>query len=226
MRNIKDISENLRPREKALRLGLSALNDVELLALIIGSGSAHFSVLDISEEILKTYKSLANFSLENYYGISKIKGLKKSKSLLLLAMFEFHKRVSKENASNSESFTSSFDIYQKYYHLSMESQEVLLLIILNKKDKIIKEIELYRGTSSSIEVSIKEIISEILIGKGSSFVIIHNHPSDNYLPSQDDIISTELLKRKSADLDIKFKDHIIITKEGYYSFKDNEKVLT
>ena len=222
MKNIKDIEKSERPREKALKFGLESLKDEELLALIIGSGTKDNSVLDISEYILKTYKNLANFALENYKGISSIKGLKQSKTLLILAMFEFHKRVMKENAKEVENIKNAFDIYKKYYHLSYENQEVLLLILLNKKNQIIKEIELYRGTKDSIEINLKDIISEILIGQGSSFILIHNHPSGTLSPSESDLITTDRLARKSASLDIEMKDHIIITKGGFYSFREQK----
>ncbi len=223
MAKIKDLDPSERPREKALKYGVDSLSDEELLALIIGSGTKAVSVLEIAEHITKTYKNLANFSLENYTGLNAIKGIKKSKTLLLLAIFEFHKRVIRQNNSKKTAIGNALDVYSRYYDFSLKTQEILLLLLLNKKGEVIKEVELYKGTSSSIDISIKEIMYQILIGQGDSFIVVHNHPSGNVLPSNDDIITTSLLKRKASELDIELKDHIIITKDAYYSFNENER---
>ncbi len=223
---IKDISPNERPREKAIKYGLESLDDIELLALILGSGTSTFGVLDISSFILNQYKTLNNFALENYKGLSSIKGIKKSKTLLLLAIFEFHKRVLKEAKYNVLKIDDGIDVYNHYFHLATKEQEVLVLLLLNKKNELIKEVELYKGSKSSIEVNVREIITQILIGQGEQFILVHNHPSGDYFPSKDDIILTREIARKAESLEIVLFDHIIITSNGFYSFKAHEKMFT
>ena len=225
MSKIKEIAIENRPREKALKYGVDSLNDEELLSLIIGSGTKKVSVTEIAENILSTYNSLANFSLENYMGLSQIHGIKKSKALLLLAIFEFHKRVLFQKNSSDDIVKNANDIYSRYYTLSMHNQEVFYLLILNKRNKIIKEVELYKGTSFNMDVSVREILYQVLIGGGDAFIAIHNHPSGNVTPSEEDVVLTKRLYLKAAELSIVLKDHIIITKESYYSFKEHQNEL-
>lgn len=223
MEKIKDINIQDRPREKAIKYGLESLKDEELLALIIGSGTRENSVTEIASYITKTYKTLANFSLENYTGLNSIKGIKKSKTLLLLAIFEFHRRVLKEKSKNSEVIKNAMDVFERYYDISVKTQEIFLLLILNRKNIIIKEVELYKGTYQTVDVSVKEVLYHVLTSQGVAFIIVHNHPSNNPYPSEDDNVVTDELYRKTRELGILMKDHIIITKETYFSFKESSK---
>ena len=222
MAKFKELLPSERPREKAIYYGVESLHDYELLALILGSGNRQKDVIELSEFILKTYKNFANLALENYGGLSSIEGIKKSKTLLLLAIFEFHKRVLKSIDSDDLKVRDAYSLYHKYYHLTYEEQERLILLLVNSKKYIIKEIELYKGTSDSLNVSFKEIVSQVLSSKAPYFILIHNHPNGGALPSEMDLYVTNKIIQKSSGLDIMLIDHLIVAKEGYYSFQENE----
>lgn len=220
---IKELPLEIRPREKALLHGIESLSDEELLAVIIGSGVKGASAIDISRNLLGTYltlPSLANtnlFSLENIFGLSKIMSLK------LLATFEFHNRLNSPFYQYQYSINNSQDIYSRYRYLENSFQEVLAIIMLNKKKVIIKEKILYKGTNDNVSISAKEIYMELILSKCYYYVLIHNHPDGTPFPSDDDIYVTDMLEELTKTLNIKMLDHIIIYPGGYFSIKQNIK---
>ena len=219
---IRELPREIRPREKALHYGIESLSDEELLALLIASGVKGCSAMDISRDLLTTYltlSSLANAnlsSLEEHFGLSKITALK------LMATFEFHNRLNSPLYQHRYLIGSSQDLYERYRYLENFTQEVLAIVMINKKKEIIKEKILYRGTNSDLSISPKEICLEIISSRCSQFVLIHNHPDGNTNPSEEDIYATEVIKKTADSLQIRLFDHLIIYPGGYYSF--NEKI--
>ena len=219
---IRELPREIRPREKALHYGIESLSDEELLALLIASGVKGCSAMDISRDLLTTYltlSSLANAnlsSLEEHFGLSKITALK------LMATFEFHNRLNSPLYQHRYLIGSSQDLYERYRYLENFTQEVLAIVMINKKKEIIKEKILYRGTNNDLSISPKEICLEIISSRCSQFVLIHNHPDGSTNPSEEDIYATEVIKKTADSLQIRLFDHLIIYPGGYYSF--NEKI--
>ena len=219
---IRELPREIRPREKALHYGIESLSDEELLALLISSGVKGCSAMDISRDLLTTYltlSSLANAnlsSLEEHFGLSKITALK------LMATFEFHNRLNSPLYQHRYLIGSSQDLYERYRYLENFTQEVLAIVMINKKKEIIKEKILYRGTNNDLSISPKEICLEIISSRCSQFVLIHNHPDGSTNPSEEDIYATEIIKKTADSLQIRLFDHLIIYPGGYYSF--NEKI--
>lgn len=217
---IRELPREIRPREKALHYGIESLSDEELLALLIASGVKGCSAMDISRDLLTTYltlSSLANAnlsSLEEHFGLSKITALK------LMATFEFHNRLNSPLYQHRYLIGSSQDLYERYRYLENFTQEVLAIVMSNKKKEIIKEKILYRGTNSDLSISPKEICLEIISSRCSQFVLIHNHPDGSTNPSEEDIYATEVIKKTADSLQIRLFDHLIIYPGGYYSFKE------
>lgn len=217
---IRELPREIRPREKALHYGIESLSDEELLALLIASGVKGCSAMDISRDLLTTYltlSSLANAnlsSLEEHFGLSKITALK------LMATFEFHNRLNSPLYQHRYLIGSSQDLYERYRYLENFTQEVLAIVMINKKKEIIKEKILYRGTNSDLSISPKEICLEIISSRCSQFVLIHNHPDGSPNPSEEDIYATEVIKKTADSLQIRLFDHLIIYPGGYYSFKE------
>ena len=217
---IRELPREIRPREKALHYGIESLSDEELLALLIASGVKGCSAMDISRDLLTTYltlSSLANAnlsSLEEHFGLSKITALK------LMATFEFHNCLNSPLYQHRYLIGSSQDLYERYRYLENFTQEVLAIVMINKKKEIIKEKILYRGTNNDLSISPKEICLEIISSRCSQFVLIHNHPDGNTNPSEEDIYATEIIKKTADSLQIRLFDHLIIYPGGYYSFKE------
>jgi len=223
---IADLPSEVKPREKALRHGVQSLNDDELLALLIGSGVKGKSVLEIAHSLTETYLSLPMLAtakldeLESQFGLSKIR------SLHLLAVFEFHHRLNSPLYNSETIIQNTSDIYRRYHYLEMLEQEVLIIVMLDRKKRIIREIKKYQGTSTNFSINLKEIIRELISHNSDSFYLIHNHPDEASKPSRNDIISTLAIARKSEELEVRLIDHIIIYKNGYYSFIENHLLPT
>lgn len=221
---IKDLPIEAKPREKAIRFGFDSLSDAELLAIIIGSGVRNYSALEIAHNLLKDHCTLKNISNTNLETLSKYKGLKKAGSLKLLATFEFYKRLISPLYQSSEQLLDAKQVYTRYKYLESYNQEVLMIVMLDRKKNILKEKLMYKGTSENFDVDAKEIISEILISKCSKFILIHNHPDGDIFPSDEDIFTTSIIESSAANFKLKLVDHVIIGKNDYYSLQENKLI--
>lgn len=220
---ISDIPTNLRPREKALQYGIEELSDQELLAIIIGSGVRGHSAIDIAGELLQTYaNSLDTLSNTNYQSLLGHLGLKKSIALRLLATFEFHKRLISNRYQKVEKIESNEQVYFRYKNLENLDQEVLIILMLDLKHRIIKEKTLYKGTFDSFSIDVKQVIHELILAKAKYFYLIHNHPDEESSPSEDDILATKVIEKTSKNLSIKLVDHIVVFKGGYSCIKERK----
>ena len=222
---ISDIPINLRPREKALQYGIEELSDQELLALIIGSGGRNNSAIDIANELLKSHaNSLEALSNSNYRSLIGFSGVDKSIASRLLATFEFHKRLISNRYQKTQKIETAEQVYFRYRYLENLDQEVLIVLMLDLKGRIIKEKTLYKGTFDSFSINVKQIIQELILAKAKSFYLIHNHPDEEQEPSEDDIIATKVIEKTAKNLSIKLVNHLVIFKGGYSCIKE-EKTL-
>lgn len=218
MAKIKDLPKFERPREKAIRYGIEVLSDVELLSLLLTSGYKGNNVNNLSFTILNTYKSLKNLAYSSVDDYFKFKGIKESKALMLAATFEIHRRIIQEENESNNCMIDSNILYKKYKdQLSILYQEVVILVIVNSKREILYETTLYKGNSSQVLISYKDIWRELITHRGRGYYLIHNHPSGECIPSNEDIFLTQELLRESKKIKIKLHDHIIIGENGYSS---------
>ena len=219
MSKIKSLPTLERPREKAFHYGVDKLSDHELIAILIGSGTIDFSALDIAYKMLSDHKGLLNLVQKPFSDLLHFKGIGKSKAVKIIAAFEIAKRFNSLKSIREEFPTSTKEIYERYkYHVSSIDQEYLLLIILNSKKHIIHEVNLYKGNESSVNCSWRQIVKQVLVHNGKYFYIVHNHPSGDHSPSQEDVEFTTTLIKESQKLKIKLLDHLIISDNGYFSF--------
>lgn len=220
---ISDIPYYLRPREKAMCYGIEKLNDQELLALIIGSGVRGYSAVDIANELLKTHgNSLELLAKSTYESLQDYQGLKKSIALRLLATFEFNRRLNSSLYKSVAKIEDPGDVYKRYQYLENFDQEVLIILMLDSKMKIIKEKMLYKGTKDSFSIDVREVVQEVILAKAKLFILIHNHPDGNKDISKEDLLATKMVQKSSNSLGIKLVDHIVIFKGGYSSILMNK----
>lgn len=220
---IADIPINLRPREKALRYGIEELSDQELLALLIGSGGPNNSALEIANDLLSSYfNSMYSLSNASISALMEHKGLKEGYALRLMATFEFHHRLNSSKYQKDEQIKSSEEVYLHYQYLENYDQEVLLIIMLDSKNRIKQEKLLYKGTFDTFSIDVREILQQIILAKAKGFILIHNHPDGETSASDDDILATKAIEKSAKNLGIKLVDHIIIFKDGYYSFNQEK----
>lgn len=221
---IKDLPQTERPREKLLKYGKENLTDSELLAIILKTGSKGENVCTLSARLIKELTSLEQLKNTSIQKLTSIKGIGPSKAIELLALTEISKRMYyKKQGTTKEKCTNPETIYQnnKYLFDNM-NQECFYCLYLNSKKELIERKLLFMGTLNKSVVHPREVFKEAYKTSASSIVCLHNHPSGNAYPSNEDIQLTKSLIEIGKINGIPVVDHLIITTEGYYSFYENK----
>ena len=193
-----------------------------MLSILLKCGTKDLSVRELASTILKQIDNINNLRDINYENLIKIKGIGKAKACEILASIELGKRINKINNINQIKVYSSESIFNYYKDkLSDKLQEYFYCVYLDTKNHIIKDKLLFIGTINQSLVHPREVFKEAYLLSATSIICIHNHPSGNVNPSNNDIIITKQLKEVGKLLGINVIDHIIIGKNSYYSFNDN-----
>lgn len=215
------IAPDDRPREKLIDKGAEVLTNSELLAIIIGAGSKDESVIQLSQRILlasdNLFSGLSRFSVEDF---QQYKGIGTAKSVTLCALFEISRRRNKEKVKK-KIISRSNDVYLEMspYLIDLNHEE-FWVIYLSRANRILKKERISKGGISGTIVDSKLIMKKALLLLASSIVLVHNHPSGNRNPSEQDKNVTEKIKSACKLLEINLIDHIIIAGNSYYSFAD------
>lgn len=214
--DIKSLETIDRPREKLKRLGASALTDQELLATLIGNGTKKNKLHNIALDILSLISQEGiHCSLSQ---LTKIPGLGLSKSAQILAALEFAKRYLQP--SHFKIKTAS-DVYPLLYNYTNEKQEHFICISLNGAYEVIKTQTISKGLVNQTIVHPREVFSDPIKDRCAAIIVAHNHPSGNIQPSDQDNEVTLRLKKSGEILGIPLLDHIIFSKEGFFSYKNH-----
>ena len=211
------------PYDKFMTLGVNSLSDVELLAIIIRSGTKEMDALELADFLLASHDDksrivgLLNTSFEE---LLSYKGIGKVKAMCIECIIELSKRMYKQSRRELLSFAKPDSIADYYMEqLRHLEQECVYLLLLDVKCNLLKEIQLTSGTINSSIVSPREIFINALNYKASGIVLLHNHPSGDSTPSKMDFSITTKIKEAGALIDIPLFDHIIIGDMNFYSFK-------
>lgn len=222
---IKDIPKLIRPREKAYRLGVENLSDIELLAIIIQSGTKNKSALQIAEDLLNKYTSIYNILECPFDRLMKQEGISKVKAIQIKTIKElFNRFLNVKMLTNNISFNNSIDVYKYvFFKINNSFQERVIVLFLSSKNKLIYEEVSSIGDEQSAIINNK-LICKIAIEKYAKKVIIcHNHPSLKCEPSIEDISSYINLKEALILFNIELLDSLIISINQFFSIK-NEKL--
>lgn len=220
---IKDLPLNERPRERFLKMGKENVSNEELLSILIKTGTKGRSVKDIALEVLSRVKKVKDLENINVKTFSDIKGLGQVKIIELLASIELGKRIFLESEVNlNTKYTNPEVIFKDNRHLfKNKKQEYFYCLYLDNKNKLIERKLLFMGTLNRSVVHPREIFKEAYLLSASKFVCMHNHPSGDLKPSNEDIEFTKNLIAIGRMQGIPMMDHVIIADDGYYSFYDN-----
>jgi DNA repair protein RadC len=207
-------------KRKAKEQGLASLSDEELLSLVLVGGVRGYGAKAIARNLLRFYGGLDRIGGHPWRSYLKMVGVSETKALSLAAVYEIGRRVSVPPLGERPSLDPG-RLYLRYKALfGFETRERLLLLLLDKKGRLIVEKTLYMGTESGVRYSESEILKELLAGGCSSFVMAHNHPSGVAAPSKGETEATLHLASESAKLGIRLLDHLIVGENGYFSFKE------
>lgn len=219
--SIKEWPEDDRPREKLIKKGSSVLSDSELLGILIANGTRDKSAVDLGRELLRKYNSLHNLSSRLISELSCIKGIGPSKAATIAAAFEIARRVQRKQDSISITFKSPKDVAD-YYIPQMRDlkKEVFKAALMNGANRLIRDITISEGILNASLVHPREVFREAVLEPTSGIILIHNHPSGESRPSEEDIRITRQLVEAGKIFGIKILDHLIIAKDSYKSLAD------
>ena len=224
IKTIKEIPLNDRPREKMAANGAAVLTDAELIAILLRTGTAEKSAIDIASEMTADgglYKRLAGITRLNE--LTNIKGLGQAKAATVLAALEIGRRIASAKPIEKIHLSCPQDVADFLMpRLRYAAKEQFVVILLNNKNKVIGTEVVSEGSLSSSIVHPREVYAPAILHHAAAIMVAHNHPSGDPKPSTEDAEVTRMLARSGKVLGIPMIDHVIIGDGNYYSFLENE----
>lgn len=220
---VKELPMSERPYEKCEKYGAGALSDAELLAVILRSGTKQQRVIDLAVNILNyptTNSGLKGLNYLTLKELTRIKGVGRVKAIELLCLTEITRRMSKEIYKESLRLVTPQSVAD-YYMQDMRhlTSEKVMLILMDSKNKMIKDMIISEGTVNTSIVPTREIFIQAVKYEAVSIILLHNHPSGDPAPSAEDIRVTRKLSEAGNLIGITLMDHIIIGDNRYISLK-------
>lgn len=225
---MSEILEEERPYEKCLKHGTSHLTNVELLAVLMRTGTKGMNALELARTILKTSDEQENLLAIHQLSLAKLlkmKGIGKVKAIQILCLSELARRLAKASAKEGLTFRNPSSIADYYMEdMRHQKQELMKVLMLNTKGKLIGEYTHTKGTVNSSLVSPRELFIEALEHGAVSIILIHNHPSGDPTPSENDFLVTKRVKEAGMMIGIELLDHIVIGNNCYISFAEQQMI--
>jgi len=224
--SIKNWAVEDRPREKMLSRGIQSLTDVELIALLIGSGIRKVSAVDLARQILhlagNNLDKLGKYTVPD---LKKLKGIGQARAITIVAALELGRRRKQSDSPEYAKITSSNEVFNLMHPLLSDlAHEEFWVLILNRSNKVIDKQKISQGGITGTVTDIRLILKMAIDNLATSMILCHNHPSGNLQPSDADISITRRLKESSSLMDISLLDHIIIAGKSYFSFADENLI--
>ena len=215
MKSIKALHKDDKPREKLAKKGVEALKNDELLSVLLGSGVQGKDVRKLAKEIVALLDS--DFEAVTLEKLCDIHGLGLAKASQILASIELSKRYL---IQNNKRITSAQDVYDELKSFTTKTQEYFVTITLDGASHIINTRTVFIGTLNQSLVHPREVFADAIADRAAGIIIAHNHPSGTLSASRADLQVTQRLKEVSKLVGIELLDHVILTKNGFYSFSD------
>ncbi len=220
-KSVKEWPEDERPRERLIAHGPAALSEAQLLAILIRNGKSGRTALDLGRELLERFGSLAGIEQASITEICAIEGIGPAKAAELKAAIELGRRYQKPSLAGA-SFCSSEDVVSYYRpRLKDAKKEIFRCALLDTKNKIIREEIVSMGSLTASIVHPRDTFKAAIRESAAAVIFIHNHPSGDSKPSQEDILLTRRLVQAGEVIGIQVLDHIIIGDSSHFSFRDN-----
>lgn len=211
-----------RPREKFLMKGAGALSNAELLAILIGSGYAGENAVELSRRILRSSgNSLSALRKLDFENFRKFKGIGPGKALSIMAAFELARRMESEPAERQAQIYSSEHAAKAIAPFLRDlGHEECWVLYLNRSNHLIGKERISSGGVSATVIDSRMILKGAMNRLASGIILVHNHPSGNAFPGNEDRIQTQRLKKSAEICEVELIDHIIVAGTGYFSFLD------
>ncbi len=218
---IKQLPEDERPRERLIHKGEEYLSDAELLGIIIRDGTPNESAIDIARKVLVKFGNFRELGTKTISELCRIDGIGEAKAAQIKAAIAIAKRYSTITIKPGKKFSGSQAVFNHFHEkLRDKKRETFLAVMLDNKNRLLKEIEISIGSLTSSIVHPREVFGPAIREHAASVIFVHNHPSGDPYPSNEDIEITKRLKKVSGIVGIKILDHIIIGNTEYFSLQD------
>ena len=223
---LKELCADEMPREKMIAKGSDALSNTELLAILLRVGRNGKNVIDVARELLVSgggsLNALSGMSIDRLCTIS---GIGPGKAATIAAALELGRRAAAESShqGNHPTLSSPKTVFRLMHHQMRHlDHEECWILLLNRSNRLISKERISIGGQDSTIIDNRAIIRKAIDRKATSVILVHNHPSGNAMPSMPDISQTESLHKALKTCDLSLLDHIIIARDSYYSFADEE----
>lgn len=217
---LKDYPESMRPREKMLKHGSESLSDQEILAVLLRTGTANLSALELAEELLcqNGFAGLIDASFEE---LSKVKGIGLAKASQIKGAVEMARRIAKHTTDMKAIIRCPEDIFRLLKdEMRFLDREYFRIVLLNTKNQVISIEDVSIGSLNSSIVHPREVFKLPIKRSAATIILVHNHPSGDPTPSREDVAITKRLIEGGKILGIDILDHIVIGNQRFVSIKE------
>lgn len=218
---IYDMASEDRPRERLAQAGPGGLSNAELLAILLRTGMAGENVVHLSDRLLAQNGGLVGLLKISYADLCRVKGVGPAKAAQLKAAVELGRRISNALPAERPTISSPADAANLVmYELRALDQEVVRVLLLDTRNRLINQVEVYRGSLNTSMIRVGELFREAIKQSAASIIVVHNHPSGDPSPSPDDVAVTRLMVEAGRLLDIPVHDHLVIGQNRFVSLKE------
>lgn len=220
---IRDLPANLRPRERLIYAGESALSTAELLAIILRVGNRGESVIRMAERLLSEFDGVAGLAKADFDELCRVHGVGTAKAAQLKSALELGRRLLIAQPEERPQIRTPADVANLLMlEMSLLEQEHLRTVLLNTKNRVMRITDVYAGSLNAAVVRVGEVFRAAVRANAASIIVVHNHPSGDPTPSPEDVRVTEMIVAAGKLLDIGVLDHLIIGHNRYISMKERK----
>lgn len=218
---IGDMASEDRPRERLALNGAEALNNAELLAILLRTGLEGENAMRLGERLLVQNGGLVGLLKMSYRDLCEVKGIGPAKAAQLKAAVELGKRIAAASPGEKPMINSPADAANVVmYEMRALDQEVVKVLLLDTRNRLIGVVEVYRGSLNTSMIRVGELFREAVKQSAASIIVAHNHPSGDPSPSPDDVAVTRMMVEAGRLLDIPVHDHLVIGQNRFVSLKE------
>jgi DNA repair protein RadC len=222
---IKEMPEDARPRERLERAGPGSLSNQELIAIILSTGAVtggqKYTAIDLATQLLAKFESLKGVAQADFAQLQEVAGIGPAKACQVMAAFELGKRVAIFTGSTKPVIRQPTDLFEYFSaQMSLMTREEFLVAVLDTKNRLVKHEFISKGTLNASIVHPRDVFRVAIIHSAASVILLHNHPSGDPTPSQEDLDITRRLVEAGVLLGIAVLDHLIIGGAKFVSLKE------